>query len=230
MKNYAWRGQRRSEWPLVPTIDRIPITNGARPQRDALLAQFRFAARGRRTEGARELSEHEWWALGQHYGLKTPLLDWTLSPFVAAFFAFWEPNDSPSGSRAIYAISVKNIREKSESLIASGVAREDVVRFINPLGEDNARLINQRGLFTLAPCGISDWVHQHFNEYRGKNWIMVKVELPDKARKSVLRSLERMGISPLQLFPDLTGASAYCNLGLEVADYVNDLHDRDVEH
>ena len=235
MKNYAWRGQGRSEWALEPTLDRVPKTINQRTsiaRRDALLAQFRFASRGRRPLGAGDLSEHEWWALGQHYGLKTPLLDWTLSPFIAAFFAFAEANSSPGGSRAIFAISVKNIREKGEALLAAGRSREDIIRFINPLGDDNARLINQRGLFTQAPRGMSveQWVTQHFDGYPGKNWIMVKIELPDKARSSVLRSLERMGISPLQLFPDLTGASRYCNLGLEIEDYVNDLNERDLEH
>ena len=30
-------------------------------------------------------SDIEWWALGQHYELATPMLDFTFSPYVATF-------------------------------------------------------------------------------------------------------------------------------------------------
>ena len=51
-----------------------------------------------------EREENNWWAVGQHYGLKTPLLDWSTSPYVAAFFAFSEvtPKSERSRGRAIY--------------------------------------------------------------------------------------------------------------------------------
>ena len=101
----VYRGQADSRWKIESTLDRLearfpitPNTTGSAPkyfkcppvQRNVHLEAFKEAVRGKRGNNPGDLSENEWWALAQHHGLATPLLDWTYSPFVALFFAFEE--------------------------------------------------------------------------------------------------------------------------------------------
>ncbi len=90
---YIWRGQRNPAWTLSSSLDRLferlhllPAGASALERQSAEhLDAFKYAARGRRGHNPAELSENDWWALGQHFGLATPLLDWTRSPFAAAY-------------------------------------------------------------------------------------------------------------------------------------------------
>lgn len=116
-EKYVWRGQRCEDWGLVPTIDRL-IQNGKVSQYERLkfqgqhLENFKLAARGRRGANPPQISEeNDWWALGQHHGLATPLLDWTKSPFVAAFFAFIETDVPQTEHRAIFALHQPTIEK-----------------------------------------------------------------------------------------------------------------------
>ncbi|MCL5281765.1 MAG: FRG domain-containing protein, partial [Planctomycetes bacterium] len=101
---YVWRGEPEgTKHPLVSSFDR-ELQKWGRGERVASLKRHRqaflYAVRGRTEElgfsvaelkhyvRARTLNEKHLWAFGQHYDLVTPLLDWTLSPFVAAFFAY----------------------------------------------------------------------------------------------------------------------------------------------
>lgn len=224
---YIWRGQRRADWSLSSSLDRLfeklDLLTAGPPVLDKLsavhLEAFQYAARGRRGSNPATLSENDWWALGQHFGLATPLLDWTRSPFAAAYFAFEELASDSTEVRVVYGLDQDAVRQKSEELLdgpSLEQGRPPVVEFIDPMTDENQRLVSQGGLFTRAPIGtpIEQWVARVFEN--SSDAILLRIEIPNSDRLPCLRALSRMNISHLSLFPDLSGSSRSTNLKLEL--------------
>ncbi len=183
-----------------------------------------MSARGRRGQNPQSLNDSEWWALGQHYGLDTPLLDWTESPYLGLYFAFAKISNNLAEKRAVYALSRFLVEEKSEDIAAAHGAipdRPDIIEIISPLTDDNARLVNQRGLFTRSSpsVDIEKWVKRHFAGR--KDLVLLKVTIPeaDGDRADCLRALNLMNVNHLSLFPDLSGATEFCNMSLKIEGY-----------
>jgi hypothetical protein len=224
--NYVFRGQADSNWKLEPTLDRV-IKDPNSIKRVQLLKTFQYETRGRRGTNPPEMkSEYDWWALGQHYGLLTPLLDWTESPFVALYFAVSQAYKANTDSFAVYAFFQnsaehfnKTINEDDKVELVNN--HKPTLKIVKPLSDENNRLVSQRGLFTRGPnnIDIEEWV-KTFNSYKeGKEMVLIKITIPSKELEGCLKYLNRMNINDATLFPDLTGASSYCNKSITIKEY-----------
>jgi hypothetical protein len=224
---YIWRGQRSRTWSLSSSLDRLFDKLNLLTAGPSILDQisanhlrsFQSAARGRRGLNPATLSENDWWALGQHFGLATPLLDWTRSPFAAAYFAFEELISNSEDYRVVYALDQDAVEQKNHELINGPSVehgRLPVIEFIDPMSDENQRLVSQGGIFTRAPIGtpVERWVAQFFEN--SPDPVLLRIEIPDTDRAACLRTLNRMNISHLSLFPDLSGSSRATNLKLEL--------------
>jgi len=209
----VYRGQAGHHWYLSSTLSRL-FGGGTVPSghEASLLHEFRLAMRGRGLDLSNIADDREVWALGQHHGLCTPLIDWTKSPYVALFFAFDEMDveglENPT--RAVFCLNMTAIREILPGMI------------FEPTHHENARLVNQAGLFTITPSGGDNLVSAILNALAESDLIdpskpmdvahfVSKIHIPNQHRVDCLNTLRKMNIHHANLFPDPGGASKYCN-------------------
>lgn len=218
---YMFRGHRKNEWKLESTLRRklnefYPDNKTAWSLKsNRIYDSFESNIRGRTniSFGTLESHDDEIWALGQHYGLYTPLLDWTRSPYVALFFSLWKNKESGDGFRALWALNIEDIEKINSEHRKEGPAK--LVEIVEPMTNENPRLVNQSGLFLNLPLDydLETWVKEGIDT---KNITLYKISFPDEIRNNTIDILNNMNINNLSLFPDLTGASLHSNYQFEI--------------
>jgi hypothetical protein len=245
-----YRGQANAAWKVTSTLDRLEQRFPVKPNlekddwsyykcprvdRVRQLERFKDIARNRLTVPIPETEENEWWAMAQHHGMATPMLDWTYSPFVALYFAFDQEMCYCSGesekpeSRAIFALA--------HHLITAEERPKDHPMPFAPRCTGNHRLTSQWGLFLkmpepkydaknyVQPMDLEAYVSKQFagDTYQEPSAgglgnphpriVLQKFTIrdQDKDRFECLRFLDHMNINRASLFPDLDGAAQYVN-------------------
>ena len=141
--------------------------------------------------------------LAQHYGVPTRLLDWTETPYVAAFFAFASLASSPGKSQdiAIWCLDT-----------TSQIWSEDTgIRLLSIASPYNERLKNQLGKFTLLQSPF-DTVEDHIAQADSAGTALQKITLPASEAHPALSDLDFMGINYSTIYPGLEGCARAASL------------------
>jgi FRG domain len=202
---YLFRGQRDAGWPLAPSFDRsFPDVRGKQREilETRLLEDFARQCEGDASLRTTLADPIALMALAQHHGLPTRLLDWSDSPYIAAFFAY---------QHALHAFGSIIDTFKGDAVAVWVLDTENYiwserygVQIVAPPAWDNARLYSQSGRFTLSRTphrSLQDYVAS-FEDSRDALRLMT---LPISEAPGALAHLDLMGINSATMFPGHDG-------------------------
>ena len=205
---FIFRGQGNSDWVLSTTIHRtgqLPTHNNFLTYFESILPFVQEpieAWDGSRRNLDDPFQLAEFLAFLQHHGFPTPLLDWTYSPYIAAYFAFEGINHfAPQYEKvAIYSFNqaewLKTYKQTYDWKV-----EEPHVTLLNPTYRGNPKQMLQQGTFLFTNQANVEGHITHNEKHEGQ--FLHKYELSVKERAKVFKDLNAMNITAMQLAPSM---------------------------
>jgi len=216
---WLFRGQGEAHWGLQTSLRRAfaeatVIKRQAGNKRGfrvleherLLIDRFRRSAHLYRTALPGQNDPLEWLGIMQHYGAPTRLLDVTLSPHIAAYFAL----DQGAGDSAVFAFDHRQLRPASMTIrdferraLSESERHGGVVYAFSPR-LTTERLLAQQGAF-LAPSSIEEDFEDVLRGAGAGGGTCRKLVIPAALRWEGIDRLKRMNITSTSLFPGIDG-------------------------
>ena len=237
---YVFRGHACASWPhLVPSLHRI-LTDGGNFGRQIMLEAAAIRAFRRHGRSLLHVSELDYLTrilnsitLMQHYGAPTRLLDWTLSPWVACYFA---TQDHADENAAIWAFNREELEKTNRSHRSSGsrgftrfseLASASTVEdwawsamragpYIQTFRYEyaNPQMGAQQSLFTISGR-LGDDHDIALGRSLPQPWQTLRVIISKSHKEVLRRHLFRMNVAALNLFPSIDGVGRHIREALQ---------------
>lgn len=228
-QRWLFRGHQDASWDLASSLERVAHGRFGHPFDRHAYIEWRLRRRFERnlhrfaTRVPRRGDDVEWWALMQHHGAPTRLLDWTYSFYIALFFAVERAQQRQTS--AVWAIdqqwlmgrlhvskhpAVREALSFDRSLktpAAVGIlveAQPDVVAPLVPYFI-NERVAVQQGVF-LAPMNLGRPFMENLRAMAPAAALrrhVVKIVV--RGEPKMLAWLNRLNVNRLSLFPGIDG-------------------------
>ena len=161
---------------------------------------------------------------GQHFGLPTPLIDWSKSPYVALFFALIDAEATEKRCLWVLDLSLLDyfneiVREKIRPANSSRFGNDQntleeeypTLDVISHISEHNKRIAMQQGFFTqhLYFDSIETWIDIIDREIPHDYGVLItkhEFSCSEAERLLLLDKLDAMNINHRTLFPDIHGS------------------------
>lgn len=213
---FLFRGQYNPDWPLTTTLERrrermpfadyYKLISRVKPQVETFTG--RTWNIGEYGDIEKSLLHHDRVGLGEipaysymvylrHHGFPSPLLDWTRSPYIAAYFAFREPIETGQ-QVTIYLYWTAPEGYKA----ASG--NQSFIKNLGPYVRSHRRHFLQQSEYTMCVSLDDQWrFSPHggvFERRRPEQDLLWKFNIPSSERVKVLKLLDDYNLNAFSLF------------------------------